>query len=106
LRSWLKVWSRSGSGKQALRASRALQPKVSTEQEMSMKEVPKVITESQITTNDMFKESYCLSFNKLVDHIAKDSANCIKPLIGMANICQTSLIQQNFLDDENGNSLG
>lgn len=51
----------------------------------------------------MFKESDSLSFHKLVDHVAEDSANSIEPLVGVANVCQACLVQEDFLDNKDSN---
>jgi hypothetical protein len=47
----------------------------------------------------------CLRLDKLVDHVTEHSSNSVEPLICMANVCQTGFIQQNLLDNENGDSF-
>lgn len=49
----------------------------------------------------MFEESYSLCLHKLVDHVTQNGADGVEPLVGVADISQASLIQENLLHDEN-----
>lgn len=54
----------------------------------------------------MLEEANGLSVCEIVDHDSQNIDDGVEALIGMANICQTDLVQQDFLDDENGDRLG
>lgn len=53
----------------------------------------------------MLQKSDCLGLDKLVDHVAEDGPNGVEPFIGMANIGETGLVQQNLLYNEDSNSF-
>ena len=53
----------------------------------------------------MLEKPDCLRLDKLVNHITEHSSDGVEPLICMANVCETGLIQQNLLDNENGDGL-
>lgn len=55
--------------------------------------------------NHMLEQANSLLFDQLVDHVAEDCSNSIEALIRLANICETDIIQEDFLYDENGNRL-
>ena len=54
----------------------------------------------------MFQQPNSLSLHQLVYHIAQHRPHGIEPLIRMADIRQTRLVQQDLLNDEDSNSLG
>jgi hypothetical protein len=43
--------------------------------------------------------------DQLVDHVAKNGANSIETLIGLANVRKPNVVQQDLLYDEDGYSL-
>ena len=47
-----------------------------------------------------------MRFHQLIDHVAEDCANGVEPLIRMADIRETGLVEKDLLDDENGNRFG
>ena len=53
----------------------------------------------------MLEKSYGLLFDKLVHHIAQDGSNGIEALVGLADVCKTNVIQQDLLDNEDGNGF-
>jgi hypothetical protein len=48
----------------------------------------------------MLEQPDSLLLDKLVDHIAQDRPNGVKPLISLANVRQTHIIKQNLLHNE------
>ncbi len=54
----------------------------------------------------MLEQTHCLGLDQLVDHVAEDGSNGVEPLVRVANVRQPSLVQEDFLDDEDGDSFG
>lgn len=67
--------------------------------------LPHVVAEPQVASDNMFKKPNCLSLNELVDHVAKDSPNSVESFICMANVRQTCFVKKNLLHDENSNGF-
>jgi hypothetical protein len=43
--------------------------------------------------------------DELVNHVAKNSPHSVKALVRLADVCESNVIEQNFLNDEDGNGL-
>jgi hypothetical protein len=67
--------------------------------------LPHVVTEPQVASDNMFEKPNRLGFNKLVNHITQHSADGVESFVCMANVRQTSLIEKNFLHNENGHGF-
>jgi len=67
---------------------------------------PRVVTQSEIATNDMFEKSDRLRLDELIDHVAKDGANGEKALIGVTDVCEPGLVEEDLLNDEDCYRLG
>jgi hypothetical protein len=61
---------------------------------------PRVVTQSEIATNDMFEESDRLRLDELIDHVAKDGADGKKALIGVTDVRESGLVEEDLLYDE------
>jgi len=57
------------------------------------------------TPNNVLEQADRLLFDKLVDHVAEDRADGVEALVCLANVCQTNVVQQDLLYDEDGNCL-
>jgi hypothetical protein len=66
----------------------------------------RVVTQSEIATNDMFEESDRLRLDELIDHVAKDGADGEKALIGVTDVRQPGLVEEDLLYDEDCYRLG
>jgi hypothetical protein len=53
----------------------------------------------------MFEQADCLLFHQLGNHVTKNGAHSIKPLISLTDVGESSVIQQNLLHDEDGHGL-
>jgi hypothetical protein len=53
----------------------------------------------------VLKEADGLLLDELVDHIAENSTDGIEALIGLADVREANVIQQNLLHDEDSDSL-
>jgi len=51
-------------------------------------------------TDNMFKQSCSLLFNKLSDHIAEYSSNSVKPFVRGTDIVEAMVIEQYLLHNE------
>lgn len=49
-------------------------------------DIPQVVAEAQVTPDDVFEQAYRLSFDQLVDHVAKDRADSVEPFIRVADV--------------------
>jgi hypothetical protein len=55
--------------------------------------------------NNMFEQADGLLLYKLVDHVAENGADSVEALVRLADVCKTNVVQQDFLDDEDGDRL-
>ena len=53
----------------------------------------------------MLQEPHSLLVNKLSDHITENSANSVESLVGLADVLQSHVIEQDLLNDEDSNGL-
>ena len=54
----------------------------------------------------MFEQPHSLRLHELGDHVAQHGADSVEPLIGVADVRQASLIEQDLLHDKDGDCLG
>jgi hypothetical protein len=54
----------------------------------------------------MFEQPDCLDLDKASHHVAQYCADCVEAFVCGTYIAQTSVIQKDFLHDEDGNGLG
>ncbi len=67
---------------------------------------PRIVTQPEVTTDNVLEQPDCLRLDELVDHVAENGPDGEEALVGMANISQPSFVEQDFLDNEDGNRLG
>jgi hypothetical protein len=67
---------------------------------------PRVVTQSEIATDDVFEESDRLRLDELIDHVAKDGADGEKALIGVTDVREPGLVEEDLLYDEDCYRLG
>ena len=65
-----------------------------------------VVTQTEVASHNMLEQAHRLRLNQLADHVTQHSNYSEESLVGMANVRQTCLVQQDLLDDENGDGLG
>jgi hypothetical protein len=53
----------------------------------------------------MLEQANSLLLHKLIDHVTEDGANSVETLIGLANVCETDIVKENLLNDEDSDSL-
>ena len=53
----------------------------------------------------MLQEPDRLLVNELSDHVTKNGANSVESLIGLADVLQSHVIEQDLLNDEDSNGL-
>lgn len=71
-----------------------------------MTDIPRIISETKIATNHVFKNTKGLCFNQLKNHVVEYGADGIKAFICLTNVGEAQIIQQNFLYDKDGHSFG
>jgi hypothetical protein len=54
----------------------------------------------------MLEQANSLLLDELVDHVAENCADSVEALVSLADVCQTNIVKEDLLDDENGNGLG
>jgi hypothetical protein len=57
------------------------------------------------TPNNVLKQADRLLLDKLIDHVAEDRADGVKALVCLADICETNVVQQDLLNDKDGDRL-
>ena len=68
--------------------------------------IPQIVAQTQITAHDMLEQSHSLSLNELVHHVAEHSSNGVETFVCLANVRQSGLVEQDFLNNEDGDGLG
>ena len=53
----------------------------------------------------MLQEPHSLLVNELSDHITENGANSVESLVGLADVLQSHVVEQDLLDDEDSNGL-
>lgn len=64
-----------------------------------------VIAETQVAADDVFEQAHRLTVDDLRHHVVEHSANGVEALIRLADVGKTHVVQQDFLDNEDGDSL-
>ena len=67
--------------------------------------IPHIVTQPQVTADDVFEQSDSLSFHELVDHVAENGADGVEAFIGMAYVRQAGFIEKNLLHNKNCNGF-
>lgn len=68
--------------------------------------LPEIIRQSKIAPHDVLKKSHSLSLHQLLYHIAQDRADGVETLVCLTDVGQTHFVEQNLLDDKDGDCLG
>ena len=53
----------------------------------------------------MLQESHSLGLDQLVDHIAEHCPDSIEAFISLTDVGEAHLVEEDFLDDEDGDGL-
>ena len=53
----------------------------------------------------MLQQTHRLLIDQLGNHIGEDGAHGVETLVGLTNVLQAHVIQENLLDDEDGDGL-
>lgn len=53
----------------------------------------------------MLEQSDSLLLDELINHVAQHGADGVEALISLADVLQAQIVEQNLLDDENGDGL-
>lgn len=56
-------------------------------------------------SDDVLQQTDSLLLHKLIDHIAEHSADSIEALVCLADVGEADIIEQDLLDDEDGDRL-
>ena len=66
---------------------------------------PGVVRESQVAADHVLQQPLARLLAELDDHLAQDHRDMGEPVVGLTDVIQTSLVQQDLLQDEGGHSL-
>ena len=66
---------------------------------------PEVVTQAEVAPDDVLEKPDRLALDQLVDHVAKHSADRVEALVRLADVSQPHLVEQDLLDDEDGDRL-
>jgi hypothetical protein len=67
---------------------------------------PRVVAQPEVATDDVFEESDRLGLDELVDHVAEDGADGEKAFVGVTDVGETGLVEEDLLHDEDRDRLG
>lgn len=67
---------------------------------------PWVVAQPQVTPDYVLQQPYRLTFDNLRDHVAQHGSHCIEPFVGLADVSQPHVVQQDLLDDKDGDCFG
>jgi hypothetical protein len=56
-------------------------------------------------SHDMLKEAHSLLLNELVNHVAQNCSNSVKSLVSLTDVLQTEVVEQDLLNDKDGDCL-
>lgn len=59
----------------------------------------------QKAPDDVLQESDRLLVDQLSDHVAKDGANSVETLVSLTDVLKTHVVEQDLLNDENGDGF-
>merc|ERR1719341_1855164 len=66
---------------------------------------PRVVRESQVAANNVLEQPLAGLLGQLDHHLAQDHGHVGEPVVSLADVVQTSLIQEDLLEDEGGHGL-
>jgi hypothetical protein len=69
-------------------------------------DAPWVVAQPQVAPYDVLQESHRLTLDQLAHHVAQHRPDRVEPLVGLADVGQSELVEQDLLDDEDGDRLG
>jgi hypothetical protein len=67
---------------------------------------PKVVAKAQVAPDDVFEQAHREALDELEDHVLKHGGDGIETLVGMAYVGEAGLVEEDLLDDEDGDGLG
>jgi len=54
----------------------------------------------------MLEQSHRLTFYQCLNHVGKHGSNGVETLVCLTDVLQSEVVEEDLLDDENGNSFG
>jgi hypothetical protein len=66
---------------------------------------PRVVAQPKVATDDVLEESDRLGLDKLIDHVAEYGSDGEKALIGVTDIGEACLVEEDLLHDEDRDRL-
>lgn len=70
-----------------------------------MSGAPRIVAQTKVTPHYMLQQANCLGLHQLVDHVAEDGTDGIKPLVSVADVGETGLVEKDLLDNEDRDGL-
>jgi len=72
--------------------------KINIKEEMKRKqEVPRIVSETQVTANDVLEEALRGLSGQLLYHVAQHAAHRIEASRGSADVTQTGVVKENLM---------
>lgn len=65
----------------------------------------RVVAQAEVTANDVLEQPNSARLFDARDHVGEDSANGVEALVGLANVGEADIIEQDLLDNEDGDRL-
>lgn len=66
----------------------------------------RVVRQAEVALDDVLQQTDSKSVDKLVNHVAENSTDSIEALIGLADVSQAHVVQENTLNNEDSNLEG
>ena len=66
---------------------------------------PRVVAHSQIAPHDVLQQPDRLALYQRLNHVGKDGSNRIESLVCLADVLQAEVVEEDLLDDEDGDGL-
>ena len=68
--------------------------------------VPEVVAEAQVAAHDVLEEAHGLRLDELVHHVREHRADGVEALVGVADVREAGLVEEDLLHDEDRDGLG
>lgn len=67
---------------------------------------PWVVAQPQVAPYNVLQKPHRLTLDQLAHHVAQHRSDRVEPLIGLTDVGQSELVEQDLLDDEDGDRFG
>lgn len=62
-----------------------------------------VVRQAEVALDNVFEQTNSKSVDKLMNHVAENGADSVEALIGLTDVCQAHVVQENALNNKDSN---